>query len=84
MVNRCDGCSCRCELGYTISETSCLIAPRVGDVTYWEHDVYSVGARLVLYTKFVGSRVEKARLKSLAINRAKLIAANCAKTLKQK
>lgn len=84
MVKYCDGCDCHCEFGYTISKTAGLIAPRVGDVTYWEHDVYSSGVRLVLYSKYVGNSTAKARLKSLMICRAKVIAANCAKGIKQK
>lgn len=76
-MKRCNGCSERCELGYTVTDRTQQIAPRVGDVTYWIYDVYASGVQRTLFTSFVGTKADKAKLISLAIKRAKDIARYC-------
>jgi len=78
-MKRCNGCNRRCELGYSLSGRDTFIAPRVGDETFWEYDIYASGVRRVLFTKFVGTAPQKEKLKSLMRQRAKDIARYCAK-----
>ncbi len=77
VMKYCNGCNQHCKLGYTISLPN--IAPCVGDVTYWEHDVYASGVRRVLFAKFSGTDTDKSRLKRLMVLRAKDIARYCEK-----
>ena len=83
-MKQCDGCAQRCELGYTIGSITPVIAPRVGDVTYWTHDMYASGLRRDLHARFVGSATEKSRLQALMIVRAKDIARYCKERMLQK
>lgn len=78
----CNGCNRKCEIGFEISECSngkSEIAPSVGGVIYWVYDIYSTGVRRTLFTKFVGTDADKARLIALTIKRAKDIARYCEK-----
>lgn len=78
-MKHCNGCKRRCELGYSLSGRDTFIAPRVGDETFWEYDIYASGVRRVLFTKFVGNATQKEKLKLLMRQRAKDIARYCAK-----
>jgi len=76
-MKHCNGCKRRCELGYSLSGRNTFIAPRVGDETFWEYDIYASGVRRVLFTKFVGTATQKEKLKLLMRQRAKDIARYC-------
>lgn len=78
-MKRCNGCNKNCQLGCTITGNENHIAPRVGDITYWIYDIYASGVRRTLFTKFVGTDADKARLIALTIKRAKDIARYCEK-----
>lgn len=81
-MKNCNGCNKKCEIGYEIYESpvgKSVIVPRVGIVSYWIHDIYSTGVCRDLFDDFVGTDMDKVRLKLLATRRAKDIARYCEK-----